>query len=405
MVHRFLSRIRDFLREFVETEASSSVVLVLCAIVALVVVNSGYRMLYEEFLQWPLSLDLSITRIDKPLLLWVNDGLMAIFFFIIGLELKRELVDGHLSDARHVALPAFGAVGGILFPALIFAAFNFGEAIAMRGWAIPTATDIAFSLGVLLLLGRRVPIGLKVFLLAIAILDDLAAVLIIALYYTDSLSVKMLSSAGLCLAILCFFNLANLRYISLYLLVGLFLWYFTLKSGVHATIAGVLLAFTIPTFVPLGKKYSPLQLLEDRLHGWVAFLILPVFAFCNAGIYLMDTSWGALGDSLTLGILLGLLLGKPIGICLFTALAARMKLGALPSGTSWPAFIGMSCLCGIGFTMSLFVASLAHGEYQIMLTEGKLGILLASVLSAILGYLILRKALGPPPPKQLDDVQ
>ncbi len=404
MIRHLYLRIHQFLRKFVETEASSSIVLGLFAITALVVVNGGYHQTYQEFLNWQLNLDLNIAHIDKPLLLWVNDGLMAIFFFIIGLELKRELIEGHLSKPRHVALPAFGAVGGILAPALIFAAFNMSDEIAMRGWAIPTATDIAFSLGVLMLLGRRVPVGLKIFLLALAILDDLAAVLIIALYYTDQLALDMIVNAGLCMVALIIFNLLRVRHTPLYMLVGLVLWYFTLKSGVHATIAGVLLAATIPTHVPHDMQYSPLTRLEHKLHGWVAFLILPIFAFCNAGVYVMDATWSVLTDELTLGILLGLLLGKPIGICLFTALGAALKLGSLPHGTGWLAFVGMSFLCGIGFTMSLFVASLAHGDYAHLITEDKIGILLGSVVSAVIGYMILHRALRPYPPKQLDDV-
>ncbi len=384
------------LHHFRQTEAFSSIVLVLSAAAAIALTNSGAYEWYDSFVNTPLSLVLGPIALHKTLLLWVNDLLMAIFFFVIGLELKREFVEGHLSTPSRVVLPAFAAVGGMLVPALLFAAINHSDEAAMRGWAIPTATDIAFSLGVLMLLGTRVPYGLKVFLLAIAILDDLGAVLIIALYYTEDLSMDALRYAALCLATLIALNRFRVSAAAPYLLVGMVLWYFVLKSGIHATMAGVLLAFTIPTRVPRGHEHSTLTRLEDRFHGWVAFAILPTFAFCNAGVYLLNTTFSDLGHPLTLGIMLGLFIGKPVGICLFAALAVMLKLGSMPKDVSWPSFLGMSYLCGIGFTMSLFVAMLAHGNTPDLIMEGKIGVVLGSLLSALLGFFILRVTLSEP---------
>lgn len=394
--------VREVLRHFRKTEAFSSIVLVGSAVAAMVLTNTAGHEWYGRIINAPLSLVLGPVELHKTLLLWVNDGLMAIFFFVIGLELKRELMEGHLSSTRRVAMPAFAAVGGMLVPALLFAALNYQNEVAMRGWAIPTATDIAFSLGVLMLLGARVPTGLKVFLLALAILDDLGAVLIIALYYSGDLSLEALRNAALCLVVLVGLNRLRVNASLPYLLVGAVLWYFVLKSGVHATMAGVLLAFTIPTHVPHDYQYSPLTRLENHFHGWVAFGILPVFAFCNAGVYLLDTTFADLGDPLTLGILLGLLVGKPVGICLFAALAMLLKLGSMPRGVNWPALLGMSFLCGIGFTMSLFVSTLAHGDMPALIVEDKIGIVLGSLLSALIGYFILKAALGKPRPGLLE---
>lgn len=388
--------VRETLHHFRKTEAFSSVVLVGSAAAAIALTNFGAHEWYERFINTPLSLVIGPVALHKTLLLWVNDLLMAIFFFVIGLELKREFMEGHLSSVDRAISPAFAAIGGMLVPALLFTSLNHQDPVAMRGWAIPTATDIAFALGVLMLLGARVPSGLKVFLLAIAILDDLGAVLIIALYYSEDLSMEALRYAALCLVILVGLNRLKVNNSIPYLLIGTVLWYFILKSGVHATMAGILLAFTIPTHVPHDYQYSPLTRLENNFHGWVAFGILPVFAFCNAGVYLLDTTFSDLGDTLTLGVLLGLLVGKPVGICLFAALGAALKFGSLPSGVRWPAFLGMSFLCGIGFTMSLFVSTLAHGDMPALIVEDKIGIVLGSLLSALIGFFILRAALGKP---------
>ena len=393
----FLASIRDVLRHFRKTEALSSIVLVASAVAALILTNSAGHEWYERFLNWPIHLDSGPVVLHKTLLHWVNDGLMAIFFFVIGLELKHEFMEGHLSTPSQIAMPAFAAVGGMLVPALLFAALNHHDTIALRGWAIPTATDIAFSLGILMLLGARVPNSLKVFLLALAILDDLGAVLIIALYYSEDLSLEALRHATLCMLILLGLNHFRVGRSLPYLLVGLVLWYFILKSGVHPTMAGILLAFTIPTHAKHDRQYSPLVRLENRLHGWVAFGILPLFAFCNAGIYLLDTTLSDLGESLTLGILLGLLVGKPVGICLFATLATVLNLCTLPKDVHWPAFLGMSFLCGIGFTMSLFVSTLAHGGMPDLIAEDKIGVVLGSVLSGLVGYLILKATLTKAP--------
>ena len=388
--------IREVLHHFRKTEAFSSIVLVASAMAAMILTNTAGYEWYERLLNLQVPLVLGPIVLHETLLQWVNDGLMAIFFFVIGLELKHEFMEGHLSSPSRVIMPAFAAVGGMLVPALLFTALNYQDPLAMRGWAIPTATDIAFSLGVLMLLGTRVPTGLKVFLLALAILDDLGAVLIIALYYSDDLSMEALRYAALCLAVLVGFNRFRINSSLPYLLVGLVLWYFMLKSGVHTTMAGILLAFTIPTHVPHDCQYSPLTRLENHLHGWVAFGILPVFAFFNAGVYLLDTSFLDLGDALTLGVMLGLLIGKPVGICLFAAIATVLKFGTLPRGVRWPAFLGMSFLCGIGFTMSLFVSALAYDGMPALVVEGKIGIVLGSLLSALIGYFILKAALGKP---------
>ena len=388
--------IRDALREFVNTQGNSGIVLVAAAALALVLTNTAAHGWYAALLQLPLHLELGPVVLHKSLLHWVNDGLMAIFFFVIGLELKQEFVAGSLSTPDKIRLPVFAAVGGMAVPALLFVLFNHGDAVALRGWAVPTATDIAFSLGVLMLLGARVPTGLKAFLLALAILDDLGAVLIIALYYSEGLSAPHLLGALGCLALLAACNRCRVLALAPYLLVGIVLWYFVLKSGVHATIAGVLLAFTIPARAAAGGP-SPLQNLEHELNRWVAFLILPVFAFCNAGIYLLDVAPEEFGDALTLGVLLGLFLGKPLGICLFTALALALGLGRLPQRVRWPDFAGMACLCGIGFTMSLFVSMLAYDGMPLLIEESRLGILLGSLLSALAGYFILRAALPAAP--------
>ena len=387
--------IREALRDFVRTQSNSGVVLVAAAAFALLLTNTAAHGWYVALLQLPLHLELGPVVLHKSLLQWVNDGLMAIFFFVIGLELKREFVSGHLSAPDKIRLPVFAAVGGMVVPALLFVLLNHGDAVALRGWAVPTATDIAFSLGVLMLLGARVPTGLKAFLLALAILDDLGAVLIIALYYSEGLSAPHLLAALGCLAALAALNRCRVPAAAPYLLVGAVLWYFVLKSGVHATIAGVLLALAIPAHPAAGRKQSLLQGLEHGLNRWVAFLILPLFAFCNAGIYLLDVALAEFGDALTLGVLLGLFLGKPIGICLFTALALALGLGSLPKRVRWPDFAGMACLCGIGFTMSLFVSMLAYGGMPLLIEESRLGILLGSLLSALAGYCILRATLPP----------
>ena len=381
----------DFLHKIFGGHLIGAILMLGAAVAALLLTNSTAHEFYLQFLNMSVNIAVSDFGIHKSFLMWVNEGLMAIFFFVIGLELKRELLEGHLTD-RQALLPAIAAIGGMLVPALIFFVANYGDPIALRGWAIPTATDIAFTLGILFMLGPRVPTSLKVFLLALAILDDLGAILIIALYYTASLSFQDLVYAAFAVVALAAINhLFRVRIAMPYLLIGGVLWYFTLKSGIHATIAGVVLAFAIPAQPE--SNHSLIKHLEDQLAHTVSFIILPLFAFCNAGVYLLDSSLASLSDSITLGILLGLFLGKPIGICLFSWVAIHWRLGNLPKDVTWPMFLGMAFLCGVGFTVSLFVTILAHGDFSVLLAKDKIGVLLGSLLSGLVGYLILRHSL------------
>ena len=363
------------------------------AVVAMIVANSPLAGLYNSLLEVPFTVMLGDFGLSKPVLLWINDGLMAVFFFLIGLELKRELLEGELSDLSRLALPAVAAVAGMVFPAMIFAYFNWGDNIAMQGWAIPAATDIAFALGVLALLGDRVPTGLKVFLLSVAILDDIGAIIVIALFYTSDLSVSSLSVAAACVALLALMSWRGVRSEIGYILVGLVLWVSVLKSGVHATLAGVALAF----FIPLAADkdgYSPLRRLEHDLHGPVAFAILPIFAFANAGISLSGLGLDSLMEPLPLGIALGLIVGKQVGVFGATWLASRLGLGSLPEGVTWSGLYGLSVLCGIGFTMSLFISSLAFEQTSVnLLAVDRLGVLTGTVVAALWGFLVLWKVL------------
>jgi len=329
--------------------------------------------------------------LTKPLLLWINDGLMAIFFLLIGLELKREILIGHLSDKRQILLPAVAALGGVIIPAVIYLVFNIHDPMTSKGWAIPIATDIAFVIGVLALLGKHIPKSLRIFLLALAIFDDLAAILIIAFVYTQHLSYLSLLISLLCIAILVTFNFFNVKRVSLYISVGLIMWVSLLHSGVHATIAGVVLGFIIPYNIKYSTE-SPLLFLEKGLQPWSAFLILPLFAFANAGVNFQYVGWATLTDPVTLGIAFGLFLGKQAGVFSFAFIAIRCGLAKLPEDINWLQFYGGAVLCGIGFTMSLFIASLSF-DTAVMLNwdDDRIGILLGSLLSGITGYLILRK--------------
>ncbi|MCJ7557785.1 MAG: Na+/H+ antiporter NhaA [Gammaproteobacteria bacterium] len=363
------------------------------AVLAMLVANSSWSGYYDALLAIPFTVMLGDFGISKPILLWINDGLMAVFFFLIGLELKRELLEGELSDLSKLTLPGMAAIAGMLVPAAVFSFFNWGDAVAMQGWAIPAATDIAFALGVLALLGDRVPTGLKVFLLSVAILDDIGAIIVIALFYTSNLSVASLSVAAACIVVLALMSWRGVRSELAYLLVGIVLWTSVLKSGVHATLAGVVLAFFIP-ITKDGEGYSPLRRLEDDLHGPVAFAILPIFAFANAGVSLAGSSAGALLEPLPLGIALGLILGKQVGIFSMTWLGARLGWGSLPEGVTWRSLYGLSVLCGIGFTMSLFISSLAFEESSVnTLATDRLGVLAGTLVSALWGYVALRMAL------------
>ena len=379
---------------FLQRESSAGILLILITILALILQNSSLSEVYNSFLHTHVEIRFGNLQIAKPLLLWVNDGLMAIFFFLIGLEVKREVMEGHLSSLSQIALPGIAAVGGMLVPALVFIAFNQGESFAMKGWAIPTATDIAFALGVLSLLGTKAPLSLKVFLLALAIIDDLGAIIIIALFYTTDLSMVSIIISSVSLSILFIMNRLGVANKAAYTLVGIVLWVSVLKSGVHATLAGVALAFMIPlnSKDSTGKSFSMSKEMEHGLHYWVAFLILPLFAFVNAGVDLRGISLEEMFTPVPLGIMLGLFIGKQVGVFGFSWVAIKIGLAKLPTGSSWKQLYGVSILTGIGFTMSLFVDSLAYNDTQVYLYADKLAILLGSFLSGIVGYLVLKYA-------------
>lgn len=385
---------------FIQHEAAAGVLLLLAAILALALENTAARWIYDSLLSTQVTIAVGALKLDKPLLLWINDGLMAVFFFLVGLEIKRELLIGELSTMQQAALPAVAAIGGMVVPALIYVAFNLTSPETLGGWAIPAATDIAFALGVLALLGPRVPAVLKVFLLALAIIDDLGAIIIIAVFFTYELSVLALALAGIGVVVLLALNLANVTRIAAYVLVGLFIWVCVLKSGVHATLAGVVTAFAVPLRSKGGDTHDgPLESLEESLHPWVTYLILPAFAFANAGVSLAGLAIGKLFGPLPLGIAMGLFLGKPIGILGATWLAWRSGIAQLPPGTNWSQLAGIAWLGGIGFTMSLFIGSLAfpdpvHSGYI------RIGVLGGSILSAIAGFVVLARALPPQPAPQ-----
>ena len=382
------------IREFLKLESAGSVLLLIAAFMAMLIANSPLSSFYDSLLQIPLEVRASSFEIAKPLLLWINDGLMAIFFFLIGLELKREVLEGELSKPSQIVLPAIGALGGMSIPALIYVFFNRHDPLALNGWAIPAATDIAFALGVLASLGNRVPTSLKIFLLTLAIFDDLGAIIIIAVFYTSDLSLlSLLLAAALVLALFAF-NRRGVRSIAAYILIGLALWVAVLKSGVHATLAGVLLALFIPHKGDSNQS-SLLKRLEHDLHPAVAFGILPIFAFFNAGVPLAGLTLASFLQPVSIGIALGLFIGNQIGIFGFTWLAVKLGLARLPASVRWIHMYGVSFVCGIGFTMSLFIGSLAFehsgADYG---TIVRLGILTGSILSALFGYLILRLSLS-----------
>ncbi len=382
-----IDRIRPAIEDFLEKETSAGFVLFGAAILAVICVNSMLSGLYSGLWQTPVEVQVGSLEIAKPLLLWVNDGLMAIFFFLIGLEVKREIVTGELSSFDQAALPLIAAIGGMAVPALIFFGINLDTPENLRGWAIPAATDIAFALGVLALLGSRVPASLKVLLLAIAIIDDIGAVLIIALFYTAELSGLALGLAALCVATLFIFNISGVSRSTPYVLVAIILWICVLKSGVHATLAGVVAALAIP--LATADRKTPAGDLEHSLHPWVAFLVLPIFAFANAGIDLRGISLEAILAPLPLGIAAGLIIGKQIGVFGFSAIAAATGLVRKPADISWTQLYGLACLTGIGFTMSLFIGTLAFADGP-MIADVKLGVLTGSLVSGLLGYALLR---------------
>jgi NhaA family Na+:H+ antiporter len=377
------------LRDFLKLETASGMILVVASVAAMVVANSPLQGPYGSLIELPVEIRVGDFQIAKPMLLWINDGLMALFFLMVGLELKREIVEGQLSDMKQAAFPAMGAIGGMLAPALIYVRINQGDSIALQGWAIPAATDIAFALAILALLGNRVPIALRVFLVSIAIFDDIGAIVIIALFYTSKLSVTALVVALACMPVL---YLLNRR-----------MWAALLKSGVHATLAGIVLAFFIPIRNSEREK-SPLHELEHDLHTAVAFFILPIFAFANAGISLEGVSLQYLLHPVSLGIAAGLFIGKQFGIFLFCWLSVRVGLAKLPDGLGWLSIYGVALLCGVGFTMSLFIGSLAFEETGVnLLFDERLGIIVGSLLSGACGYLVLRASLSVRNPQAVGD--
>lgn len=396
------------LQEFLRLEAAGGLALMVAAVAGLAVANSPLAGYYEQLLTYPFEIRVGPLGLVKPLLLWINDGLMAVFFLLVGLELKRELVEGHLSSLRQASLPLFAAVGGMLVPAGLYAALNGGDPAAMRGWAVPTATDIAFALGMLALLGSRVPTALKAFLLSVAIFDDLGAIIVIALFYTAELSMLSLTVVAALIFGLALLNRFGIQRPAAYFLLGIPLWVAVLKSGVHATLAGVVLAMFIPMRPAITEQaspefVSPLRRLEEALHPWVAFAVLPLFAFANSGVTLTGLSLRDVLHPVPLGIVAGLFLGKQVGVLGASWIGVRLGWAALPEDLRWRELHGAGLLCGIGFTMSFFIASLAfdQGSGADYLGLERLGILLGSALSAVAGLLVLRRALrGRPEPDQ-----
>ena len=373
---------------FFKLEAASGLVLLFAAIIALIISNSNTADLYFSTLNEYIFIGINNFGLKLSVIHWINDALMAIFFFFVTLEIKREFIQGELSNIKQALLPIIGAVGGMLVPALFYIFVNFGDAETMNGWAIPSATDIAFSLGVLSLLGRRVPLSLKVFLTALAIIDDLGAIVIIALFYSGDLNIKYLSLMLLSFIILLVFNKFNVKKFLPYLIVGIFLWDFTHNSGVHATIAGVLLAMTIPH----RKKENDFSLLikiEHAISPYVAFGIMPLFAFANAGVSLEGLTISSLFDKVPLGIVLGLFVGKQLGVFIFSYISIKLKVAQMPNNTSWYNFYGVGVLTGIGFTMSLFVGNLAFVENVQYMDGVKIGVLTGSLLSTLFGYFLI----------------
>lgn len=385
---------RKHIKHFLHQESSGGILLMIAAALALTIANSPAAWLYDMLITTPVEIRLGSLDISKPLILWVNDGLMAAFFFLVGLELKKEIIEGELSRMRDIVLPAIGAVGGMVVPAAIYIYFNYDNPINMQGWAIPAATDIAFALGILTLLGSRVPVSLKILLASLAIFDDIGAIIIIAIWYTQKIYMPGLVIVAICTVILFFINRKKVENTSIYIFIGSIMWVAMLKSGVHATLTGVLLAMFIPMRSAEDPEVSPLLNLEHDLHGAIAFVVLPVFAFMNSGIAVDKLSLEIFTHSVPLGISLGLFIGKPLGIFGFIWLAVQVRLVKLPESLTWMSLLGMSYLAGVGFTMSLFIGSLAFDPATTsMFFDERLGIVAGSILSGVAGYLILKKSL------------
>ena len=381
------------LTQFLRTESSGGVLLIIAAVLAMVVANSPFSELYLNFLHTEIQIRVADIDINKSFSHWINDGLMAVFFLLIGLEVKQELVEGALASRKKSLFPIIAAAGGMLAPALVYLSFNSADPEAVKGWAIPAATDIAFALGVLSLLGKRVPVNLKIFLLALAIMDDLGVIIIIALFYTVDMSVLSLSLACACMCLLWLLHRYNIMTLTPYLIIGWLLWVAVLKSGVHATLAGVVIGFAIPLYRKDDKNdvenpHSPAKTLARWLHPWTKYLILPLFAFANAGVSLTNIQFSDMASALPIGVALGLFIGKPLGIFSISWFAVRFKIATLPEGVNFKQVFAVSVLCGIGFTMSMFITSLAFAD-PVMADLARLGILLGSTLAAVFGYYLL----------------
>ncbi|MFQ5671733.1 MAG: Na+/H+ antiporter NhaA [Nitrospinales bacterium] len=380
------------LEDFIKKESASGILLIFATALALVLSNTPLSATYEAFLHIPVEIRIGALHLDKSLYHWINDGLMSIFFLLIGLEVKREILEGHLSSLSQIILPGVAAVGGMAVPAAIYLIFNQSNPVAVGGWAIPTATDIAFALGILSLLGNRVPVSLKIFLMALAIIDDLGAIVIIAIFYTTELSTLSIAVAAIALTALITLNIFGVAKKAAYFIVGTVLWVSILKSGVHATLAGVALAFSIPLNAKDedNRAISPVKEIEHDIHFWVAFFILPLFAFVNAGVNVTQISFSQMAGSVPLGIMLGLFAGKQLGVFGFSWLVIKLKWAELPKDSNWTQLYGISVLTGIGFTMSLFIISLAFVDDAIFQYTDKLAVLVGSFVSGIVGYLVLK---------------
>ena len=378
--------LRSVIRNFVRLESSSGILLLIAGLIALVLSNSSFAGIFDHILHLKLYFGTNLPLFHKSIQHWINDGLMVIFFFVVGLELKREFLEGELSMPSQAILPVIAAVGGMAVPAIFYLLFNFNNPETFQGWAIPSATDIAFSLGVLSLLGKKVPISLKIFLMALAIIDDLGAIIIIALFYSSNLEIFSLLVVLFILFFLYLCNRRNLQNIWIYILLGFFLWIFIQNAGIHATISGVLLAIFVPH--KKTKQRSLLTCAENKLHPWVAYLIMPLFALTNAGVYLGDVSLASLSNPVPLGIMTGLFFGKQIGVFFTTFLLIKMGYARLPSGSNWIQMYGIAMLAGIGFTMAMFINFLAF-DTDIYINQAKIAILIASFTSAVLGYILL----------------
>ena len=378
--------ITDYFKKFLHSSQSSGILLILCVLISLFIANSSYGVAFQSLLDTKIGTE--IFQLNYPISIWINDGLMAIFFLLVGLEIKREIVEGELSTFKSASLPIVAAIGGMVVPGLIYYGFNHGSEYA-NGWAIPMATDIAFSLAIISMLGKRAPLSLKIFLAALAIVDDLGAIMVIAVFYTDQIHWLYLGLSGLMVIILVLLNVFNFKKHLFYLVPGLFLWYFMHHSGIHATIAGVLLAFAIPTNTSV-TEISPLEKMEQKLHLPVNFLIMPIFALANTNITFKDGMVDGLFSNFGYGIILGLVLGKIIGINLFSWIFIKLKISGLPDQVSWSQMLGAGLLAGIGFTMSIFIGLLSFKGHPEIQDEAKFAILVASIISGFAGYSLLR---------------